>query len=75
MLNDLNPIGPPFTVDTDYPRPELSARLVVLGWMTVALYIFVKATNELQKVYLLFGTLRSPFYSDKADGSLAHRDE
>ena len=43
--------------------------------MTVALYIFVKATNELQKVYLLFGTLRSPFYSDKADGSLAQRDE
>ena len=41
--------------------------------MTVALYTFVKATNELQKVYLLFGTLRSPLYSGRADGGLAHR--
>ena len=65
----------PFTADTikEYPRPELSTRLVVLGWMTVALYIFVKATNELQKVYLLFGTLRSPLYRGKPDGSLVRR--
>ena len=42
--------------------------------MTVALYVFVKATNELQKVYLLFGTLRSPLYSGKADASLVNRD-
>jgi hypothetical protein len=43
----------------------LSLRLLWLGWITVALYILVKLSNELQKVYLLCGTIRSPMYSDQ----------
>jgi len=35
----------------------------VLGWITVALYISFKLTNELQKVYMLYGLVRSPLYS------------
>jgi len=43
-------------------RP-LSNSNIVLGWITFSIYILFKVTNEIQKVYLLFGLIRSPFYS------------
>ena len=33
------------------------------GWAIVACYIAFKFTNELQKVYLLYGLFKSPLYS------------
>ena len=38
----------------------------VLGWITVVIYAAFKLTNELQKVYLLYGLIRSPLYSTLA---------
>ncbi len=42
---------------------QLTAELSVLGWISTALYVIIKLSNELQKVYLLFGTVRSPLYA------------
>ena len=38
----------------------------VLGWITIVIYAAFKLTNELQKVYLLYGLIRSPLYSTLA---------
>ncbi|TRY77474.1 hypothetical protein TCAL_12639 [Tigriopus californicus] len=44
-----------------------SVHVVVLGWICVGLYLFLKITNEIQKVYSLFGCVRSPCYSSQVD--------
>lgn len=43
-------------------RP-MSSQVISLGWGTVGCYICFKVTNELQKVYLLYGLIRSPIYN------------
>ena len=42
---------------------HLSTRLLVCGWLSLTFYLFLKISNELQKVYFLFGTVHSPIYS------------
>ena len=48
--------------DIKIARPQ-SYNSNVLGWITVTIYITFKLTNELQKVYMLCGLVRSPLYS------------
>lgn len=40
-----------------------SIHVLVLGWICAGLYLFLKITNEIQKVYAIFGCVRSPCYS------------
>ena len=44
--------------DKNYSKESLYS-----GWAIVACYIAFKFTNELQKVYLLYGLFKSPLYS------------
>ncbi len=44
-------------------QTELSNHAQALGWSLVVIYILFKITNELQKVYFLYGLFRSPIYS------------
>ena len=40
-----------------------SKESIYSGWMVLACYITFKFTNELQKVYFLYGLFKSPLYS------------
>ncbi len=43
-------------------RSHLSGRLTALGWISVAALLFLLVANELQKVYMVFGLVRSPLH-------------
>jgi hypothetical protein len=45
-----------------FARPQSSGNNI-LGWITIAIYVAFKVTNEFQKVYMLYGLVRSPLYS------------
>ena len=47
-------------------RNSLSDNLKITGWIIVVIFIAVKITNELQKVYFLYGSVRSPLYCANA---------
>ena len=50
------------TTDELFARPQSSGNNI-LGWITIAIYVAFKVTNEFQKVYMLYGLVRSPLYS------------
>ncbi len=53
-----------FETETDVVMllPPSSDTLVLLGWVSLGLWLLLRLSNELQKVYLLFGLVRSPLH-------------
>lgn len=45
----------------------------MMGWITVGLWIVLKLSSELQKVYMILGLVRSPFYTDGSNQPLAKK--
>ena len=54
--------------------PNMKEKTLILGWIIVALQVLIKIIQESQKVYFLFGMIRSPFYDQihkKSQNSLS----
>lgn len=58
LLTKQNPYSHSLTSDSDKANP--------LAWVIVSYSVLVKLVQEAQKVYGVFGFIRSPFYSDSS---------
>ena len=51
---------------------DVGNELNLIGWLILILYVLMKMSNEFQKVYMIFGLVRSPLYDTFNKNSLCN---